>query len=117
MPEDCSIEVRTLIKKYKREDIEFGKPMNIISHDIHLTEEQIKDELFSLKDITCTAKQNVSGEIRYVIYFVYGKVKGRAYTLTFRNKIRVITVIPLGKRTLRKYYRTKFIKLGAVKTL
>jgi len=48
-------------------------------------------------------KQERNGEIRYALYFVYSGKKGRVYVLTFKEKIRVITIYPLGRKTLSKY--------------
>jgi hypothetical protein len=40
---------------------------------------------------------------------VYSGSKGRVYIIKFKDKIRVITVYPLGRRTLIKYKGKRFI--------
>ncbi len=111
MVEDCSKEVKKLLSNFKQKGIEFGKPIKLLSFKSGgLTEEQIEEELFNFDFLKLSYKQNRNDEARYILYFVYTKKFGRAFVITFREKIRIITIFPLGKHTLKKYYKNKFKK-------
>ena len=104
MEEDYSIELKELLKRYSKEEIEFGKPEKFILPRIKATKEEIQEEILNCDNLSFVQKQEKDGEIRYALFFVYNKRKGRQYIITFRdNKIRMITVFPLGRKTLRKY--------------
>ncbi|MBS3074706.1 hypothetical protein J4447_04640 [Candidatus Pacearchaeota archaeon] len=47
------------------------------------------------------------GDKRYKTYHVYSGNTGRVYVITFTDKIRIITIYPLGKSTMRRYKRAK----------
>lgn len=100
--------MESLIKKFTKNDFEFGKPMELLSFIGGLAEEEMKNEILNYRNLKFVAKQNVKGETRYVLYFVYSKKRGRAYVITFRDRIRIITVFPLGRTTLKRYKRRKF---------
>lgn len=109
MIKNYSEEIKTLLNKFISIGFEFGKPIKLLSFKSGgLTEEQIKKELFNFDFLEFSHKQNREGEIRYVLYFIYTKKKGRAFVITFREKIRIVTIFPLGYHTLKKYYRNKF---------
>ena len=111
MIEDCSEEVKKLLTRFTAKEIEFGKPIKLLSFKSGgLTEEQIKEELFNFNFLKFSYKQDRNKEIRYVLYFVYNKRYGRTFVITFREKIRIITIFPLGRHTLKKYYKNKFKK-------
>ncbi len=102
--ENYSNEVKELIKKYKKEDIVFGKPLDFLVSRVKSTKEKIEDEILSCDNLTFTEKQIKDDEIRYSLFFIYSKKKGRKYSITFRDStLRVITIFPLGRRTLKKY--------------
>lgn len=65
----------------------------------------MEKEILSLSDIEFINKQNEQGEIRYKLYFLYSSKTGRVYVIKFTEKIRVITVYPLGKYTLKNYMK------------
>lgn len=96
-------------------EIEYGKPLKLLQFKSNLTEEQIKKELFNFKFLAFVEKQDRDNETRYVLYFVYSKKRGMVFVITFREKIRIITLYPLGQNTLRKYNERKFKKDGTVK--
>lgn len=110
MERDYSEELKNLIKKYKKEDIEYGKPLDYLLFRNKAAKEKIEKEIFECKNLEFTEKQERNREIRYVLYFVYSRKKGRAYILKFNKKIRVITIYPIGKRTLRRYRKKRFKK-------
>ena len=112
MWKDHSNEARDLLNSFKRKGFEFGKPMKLLTFKSNLEEEEIKREIFNFDYLVFTDKQNRSKEIRYVLYFVYDKKKGRVFVITFRDKIRVITIYSLGQKSLKKYYKRKFKKDG-----
>jgi len=108
MAKDYSEEVKTLIIGYKKEDAEYGKPLEYLLSRNKMTKEEIVKEIFECKNLEFTEKQERKGEIRYVLYFVYSRKKGRAYILRFNEKIRIITIYPIGKKTLRRYRKKRF---------
>ncbi len=104
MKENYSNEVKEIIERYKKEDIEYGKDLNFFVRRLKVTKEEIDEEILKCDNLSFTEKQIKENEIRYALFFVYTKRKGRKYVITFRgSKLRIITIFPLGKKTLRKY--------------
>lgn len=99
--EDFSEEIKKLIGKYKDKEFEYGKPIKYLEFRNKCSKEEIENEIFQQKNIRFTEKQIKDNEIRYKIYLIYNKTRGRVYVLTFREKIRIITIYPLGRRTLK----------------
>jgi len=110
MEEDCSDEVKNLIKKYRKEDLRFAKPLDYLVWRNNAIKEEMEEELFSLKDLEFAYKQFRGGETRYALYFIYSRKRGRVYIVHFDEKMTTVTVYPLGRKTLSKYKRRKFIK-------
>jgi len=104
-------EVKRLLEKYSKEDFEFGKLENYILNRIKATKEDVIEDLFSLKDLEFVEKQSVKKESRYALFYVYSKRKGRVYIITLRDKLRLITAYPLGKKTLSRYNKKRFKNL------
>jgi|ETNmetMinimDraft_2_1059921.scaffolds.fasta_scaffold08076_4 hypothetical protein len=107
---DYSEEVMNLISKHKYNGFEWWKSIKLLSFEANLTDEEMKEELSGCRDLHFIEKQKRNGEIRYTLYFVYGRRSGRFYVITFRSKIRVITVHQMGSKTLNKYFRRRFKK-------
>ena len=103
MTKNYKEEVTNLIQKYKKQDIEFGKDINILLRRIKATKEEVETEILTHNNLVHVEKQEKDKEIRYGLYYLYSRKKGRKYVITFRDKLRIITIIPLGKRTLKKY--------------
>jgi len=115
MIKNYSDEVKILISKHSSKGFEFGKPTNYLFYrNKGLTAEMVFKELKTGENLKYTKKENVEEEIRYTLYFVHKRSKGRAYCITFREKIRIITIFPLGRRTLNKYNKKRFKKFGSV---
>ncbi|MCX6749013.1 MAG: hypothetical protein NT076_05410 [Candidatus Pacearchaeota archaeon] len=108
--EDLIKEVKELIKKYQKEDFEYGKPVDYLLFRTNTNKNDIEKEIINCKNLEFVEKQLRKNEIRYVLYFIYSRRKGRAYVLKFNSKIRIITIYPLGKKTLRKYRKKRFKK-------
>ena len=103
MCKDYSNFIIKKLKKYSLRDFEIGKTMEFHIKRSGKQVEDIKKEILNKKNLRIAIKQEISGETRYNLYFVYNKRKGIKYTITFRgNKIRLITTIPLGRKTLKK---------------
>ena len=102
-------ELKSLIQKYKEQGIRYGKSPDFLLKRINASEEEVKMELSSLINLEHVEKQVKGGETRYVLFFVYDRKKGRQYVLAFKDKLVVITVFPLGKRTLLRYRKKRFI--------
>lgn len=104
MIKDYSKEVKDLVKKYKKENIEYGKPFDFLLKRVKANKEEVEEEILGCKNLSLTQKQTKDREIRYALFFVYSKRKGRQYVITFReNKIRIITIFPLGRKTIKRY--------------
>lgn len=110
MSQDYSKEAKDKIDKLKKEGFEFGKSEKYLTHRVGISFKEMQKELEDCKDLVFTDKHKINGEIRYTLYFIYSKRKGRAYAITFRDKIRVITAFPLGRRTLNRYNKQRFKK-------
>jgi|SRR3989344_2164559 len=104
MEKDYSEEVKAIIKTYNKENIVFGKDIDLLLKRVEASKEQIEEEIMSCNSLSFVKKQVKDNEIRYALFFIYGKKKGRQYVITFRNReLRIITVFTLGKKTLKKY--------------
>ena len=90
--------------------IEYGKSKKLLSFKGNINEDEIEKELLNFHHLTFTEKQTRDGEIRYALYFVYSKKRGLVFVITFRERIRLITIYPLGKTTLQKYFQKRFKK-------
>ena len=105
-----SYEIKELIKGYKKEDIEYGKKLDFLIKRLKTDEKDITNEILDCNNLSYTEKQSRNNEIRYALFFIYSRKKGRKYVVTFRDsKLRIITAIPLGRRTLKRY-RKKGLK-------
>lgn len=103
---DYSGEVKELIRKYKKEQIVFGKTLDFISARIKISKEEIEEEILNCNSLVFTEKQTKNDEERYALYFVYSRKRGRKYVITFRdNVLRIITIFNLGRKTLKKYVK------------
>lgn len=110
MLKNYSEELISLIEKYKKSGFEWGKPIDYLEFRNGCSKEEMEKEILNCENIEFVEKQREQGETRYKLYFVYDFKKGRVYVLKFTEKIRVITVYPLGKQTLKNYKR-KFKKV------
>ncbi len=106
-------EFKQLLSSYLPKGIVFGKLENYILERINATKEEVISELSSLDNLEFVQKQERKGETRYVLFVVYSKKRGRVYILNFRDdNIRIVTAYPLGRKTLSKYSKRRFISLG-----
>jgi len=95
--------IKKEVKKYSQEKIELGKTAEFHIKRGGKSLSEIKDEILNCNFLKAVSKEEISGEVRYTLYFIYTKRRGIRYTITFRgNKLRLITTIPLGRRTLQK---------------
>ena len=102
---DYSKEVKELIKENIKHGFYYGKSIDYLSFRLGITKQEMEEELLNCLNLEFTVKQFRGGEVRYVLYFVYSRNSGRAYVITFREGIRIITAYPLGKKTLKKYHK------------
>lgn len=107
---DYAEEFRSLIEGLEEKEIIFGKNERYVLDRIGATKSEVRDDLFSWKDLEFVEKQRRGEETRYVLFFVYSKKRGRVYAVTFRKSLRIITAYPIGRKTLAKYGKRKFIK-------
>ena len=105
MVKDYSEEVKELIEKYKDNGFEWGKPIDYLEFRNGCSREEMEKEILDYQNIDFVEKQIEQDETRYKLYFVYSSRNGRVYVLKFTNKIRIITVYPLGRATLKNYKR------------
>lgn len=103
-------ELKNKLKSYKREDIVFTKPnLEILLSDRKLDRNELIEEILSLKNLKYieTEERIHKGinELRYRLYFVYSRSRGRFYVVRFNSKLKIITVFRLGRKTLNRYKR------------
>lgn len=103
-------EAKELLGKYSKEDIVFGKKKDYILDRISATEEEVVNDLLKAEALDFVEKQERSDEIRYTLFFVYSRKSGRVYVTKLEEKLRIITAYPLGKKTLSKYHKRRFIR-------
>lgn len=94
----------------KRTEIIFTKKDNaFLERRNKIGIEEMKQELQSLKHLVFAHRQTITylgkDEERFRCYFIYSNTKGRCYILRFNHQVKVITVFPLGRKTLVKYKR------------
>jgi hypothetical protein len=110
MTKDYTEEVKKLVKKYNKEDIEYHKPLKYLCQRNSLTQEEIEEAIMSCKGISLTELQEKPYETRYALFFVYNKRKGKCFVLTFDDKITVVTIYPMGRKTILRYKKKRFKK-------
>ena len=108
MPKNYSEELKELIEKYKEKGFRYAKPIDFLLERIGDTKENVEKELIDFKDLKFCEKQERKGETRYTLYYVYSNKKGRIYAIAFEDNIVIITIFPIGKKTLKKC-KKKFI--------
>ncbi|PIN94275.1 hypothetical protein COU56_02695 [Candidatus Pacearchaeota archaeon CG10_big_fil_rev_8_21_14_0_10_31_9] len=94
----------------KKKVLNGGKPIDYLEFRNGCSKEDLEREIINHDNIEFVEKQKEQGETRYKLYFVYSSKTGRVYVLKFTDKIRIITVYPIGRQTLKNYKR-KFKKL------
>jgi len=110
MKKDYLNELKENIKKYKDKGFEYGKPIKYLEFRNGISKEEIEKEIIELNNIEFVERQNIESEKRYKLYYIYSSRSGRVYVLKFTEKIRIITIYPLGRTTLKNYKR-RFKKL------
>ena len=110
MTKDYIEELRKFIEEYKDKGFEYGKPIEYLEFRNGISKEEIEKEILELNGIEFVERQNIESEKRYKLYYVYSSRSGRVYVLKFTKKIRIITIYPLGRSTLKNYNR-KFKKV------
>ncbi len=108
MKKDYSDETKKLIKKYKKEDIKYLKPIEYLSKRNQMTKEQMDGKIINLNDLKYTEKQEKPSGTRYALFFIHSTIKGHCYVLEFDKNIKVATIYPLGRRTIRRYKKKRF---------
>jgi len=103
-------ELKILIEKYKDNGFEWGKPIDYLEFRNGCSKEEMEKEILDCGNAEFVEKQKEQGETRYKLYFVYSSKTGRVYVLKFTGRIRVITIYPIGRHTL-KNYKVKFKKV------
>ncbi|MEK6906128.1 MAG: hypothetical protein AABW81_00735 [Nanoarchaeota archaeon] len=110
MTKNYAEELKELINKYKGKGFEWGKPIDYLEFRNGCSKEDMEKEILDYTNVEFVEKQREQGETRFKLYFVYSSKTGRVYVLKFTEKIRIITVYPIGKQTL-KNYKGKFKKV------
>lgn len=103
-------ELRGLIEKYRGRGFEYGKPIEYLEFRNSMSREKMEEEILSCLNLKYVGKQYIDEEKRYALYYVYSGSRGRTYVLRFTEKIRIVTVYPIGRMTLRKYKKVRFNK-------
>ena len=102
-------EFEILLKNYSKENVVFGKTEKYILDRINASKGEVINELFSGENLEFVEKQEKNNETRHVLFFVYSRRRGRVYVVKFGNDLRIITAYPLGRRTLSRYKKKRFI--------
>jgi len=102
-------EIKGLLKNYKKGNIVFGKNEDYILNRINTTKEEVFIDLLLNEFLEFVEKQKKKNEIRYALFFIYSKRKGRVYIVKLGNNLRIITAYPIGRKTLIKYRKKRFI--------
>ena len=110
MTKDYIEELREFIEEYKDKGFEYGKPIEYLEFRNGISKEDIEKEILELKNVKYVEKQIIESDKRYKVYYIYSSRSGRVYVLKFTKKIRIITIYPLGRSTLKNYNR-KFKKV------
>lgn len=110
MTKNYSEELKEMLDKFMDKGFEWGKPIDYLEFRNGCSKEEMEKEILDYSNVEFVEKQREQEETRYKLYFVYSSRTGRVYVLKFTNKIRIITVYPLGRATL-KNYKAKFKKL------
>ncbi len=105
-------EVKELLSKYSKEDILFGKTEAYVLERIGTTKEEVEKDLLATENLEFVEEQKRSDETRYALFFIYSRRSGRVYVVKLEDKLRIITAYPLGRRTLSKYHKKRFINSG-----
>ncbi len=105
MNKNYADELRELIDKYKDKGFEWGKPIDYLEFRNGCSKEEMEKEILDCENIEFVEKQREQEETRYKVYLVYSSKTGRVYVLKFTDRIRIITVYPIGRATLRFYKR------------
>lgn len=109
MSNNWSDYVRKKVKRYDLSNIIFTKTklLGWLEQRNKCSKDELKNEIHNPKNLVHVEKQILdykgNKEERYRCYFVYSGSRGRCYILKFNSNIKVITVFPLGRITLRKY--------------
>lgn len=110
MKKNYSEELKELIREYKEKGFEWGKPIDYLEFRNGCSRENMEKEILDCDNFEFVEKQKEQGETRYKLYLIYSSKTGRVYVIKFTEKIRVITVYPIGRQTLKNYKR-KFKKV------
>jgi len=86
MTKDYSEEVKNLIEKYKKEDIEYHKPIRYLCQRSGLTKDEIEETIMFCRNLSFTELQKKQYETRYAMFFIYSEKKGKCFVLTLDKK-------------------------------
>ncbi len=109
MPKNYTEELKEMLEKFKNKGIDWGKDINYLEFRNGCSREEMMKEILDCSNAEYVEKQKTHDEIRYKIYYIYSSRTGRVYVITFRDKIRVITIYPLSSATAKNCKR-KFKK-------
>jgi len=111
-------EVINQLKRYSADHIVFTK--KDIDEQLkvrRLTKDEIIHNIINPKNLIFAQKQEREfrgqKETRFNCYFLFSRSRAHRYVLKFEDKLKVITAIPIGRKTLNKTNIEKI--LGGVK--
>ena len=100
---------KSKIKNFDNNTIVFtkSKQLDWLEERNDFSIEEMKYEILTSKGLVFVEKQEIEfqgiTEERFKCYFVYSLSKGRCYVIKFNSIIKVVTVFPIGRATLKKY--------------
>ena len=101
--------VKIQVKNYTLSDIKFTKVKLLSWLELRnrASIQKLKTEVYNSTNLEFVEKQVVTfqnkKETRYKCYHIFSNSRGRCFILTFNSTIKVITVFPLGRKTLTRY--------------
>jgi hypothetical protein len=98
------------LKKYNSKDVFYCKPINYLCFRNNCSEMDFEKDLLSGKNLKVINPHKRNGELRHGLYFIYNRRKGRVYIVKFGNLLKVVTIYPIGTKTLNRYNKRRFKK-------
>jgi hypothetical protein len=108
--QDCSREIRRMLSQRHPTDVVIAKrDAERLLRRNGLTLTQAQQEAMTLRDLRFAFKKEHtyenSTEFRYTCYCIYSNTRGRCFVLRLNGTVKIVTMYPLGRKTIRRYLR------------
>jgi hypothetical protein len=105
------------LKTYNSSEIFYCKPLDYLCFRNRCSKREFEFDLLSGRNLKCVNPHKRKGELRYGLYFIYNKRRGRVYVVKFEKFLKVVTIYPIGPKTLNRYNKRRFKKRGFLNML